>query len=463
MQNRVPLSLKTQSLKRDIRYVRYIEHIKHIKSGIKRVLFCAYLVLAFLSLSACEQQKQPQVNADKQQDNALKETQQDQSITEIFSEGFYGDQEGQGELVSSAKLNTPLPDQELDKESVQELGQELSQELEPIQQESQDDVAANDDDFVDEPDPNTKLIKDLGFSPAEELLTTNEMGVPAKPYCLNTDGAITESKTSITIEEACRKISNRLASVTMNSCLAAKLKYTGCASVKDFPILVSEFLPIKGKTPQGRILLVGGTHGDELTSVSTTFRWIDKLNRFHSGLFNWRLIPMMNPDGVLNRHAQRTNHNGVDLNRNLPSEDWENTALKYWETKVGKNPRRYPGTSPASEPETQWLLDEINTFKPDVIISIHAPYGVVDFDSLLLNTAPKSLGKLHLNLLGTYPGSLGNYAGINLNIPVITLELPNAWEMPSQKETTKIWEDIVQWLKKNIKPEDLPEDTDQPS
>jgi len=59
MQNRVPLSLKTQSLKRDTRYVRYIEHIKHIKSGIKRVLFCAYLVLAFLSLSACEQQKQP--------------------------------------------------------------------------------------------------------------------------------------------------------------------------------------------------------------------------------------------------------------------------------------------------------------------------------------------------------------------------------------------------------------------
>jgi len=124
---------------------------------------------------------------------------------------------------------------------------------------------------------------------------------------------------------------------------------------------------------------------------------------------------------------------------------------------------RFRFTSPASEPETQWLLDEINTFKPDVIISIHAPYGVVDFDSLLLNTAPKSLGKLHLNLLGTYPGSLGNYAGINLNIPVITLELPNAWEMPSQKETTKIWEDIVQWLKKNIKPEDLPEDTDQPS
>ena len=96
------------------------------------------------------------------------------------------------------------------------------------------------------------------------------------------------------------------------------------------------------------------------------------------------------------------------------------------------------------------LLHSLQNQQPDAIISVHAPYGVVDFDSLLLNTAPKSLGKLHLNLLGTYPGSLGNYAGINRNIPVITLELPHSWEMPSIGESNEIWEDIVQWLKKNV-------------
>lgn len=299
-------------------------------------------------------------------------------------------------------------------------------------------------------DPNAQLIQDLGFATAQDtqILNTEEEQAH-KPFCLGSN----EGVSAVNIEQACERISKRLASVSMKSCLAANLTATGCHSVQEFPILVSTFLPIEGKKPQGRILLIGGTHGDELTSVSMTFRWIEKLNKFHSGLFNWRLIPMMNPDGVLNRKAQRTNYNGVDLNRNLPSENWENTALKYWETKVGKNPRRYPGTKSASEPETQWLLDEISSFKPDAIISIHAPYGVVDFDSLLLNTAPKSLGKLHLNLLGTYPGSLGNYAGMNLNIPVITLELPNAWEMPSQKDSTKIWEDIVQWLKKNINSE----------
>jgi protein MpaA len=228
----------------------------------------------------------------------------------------------------------------------------------------------------------------------------------------------------------------------MQVCRAAKLSYSNCNSVNGFPILVREFPPLPNREPQGRILVVGGTHGDELTSISVTFRWIEKLNQYHSGLFHWHVVPMMNPDGVLKKAASRTNQNGVDLNRNMPSEDWHE--------KKDENPRRYPGERPASEPEVQWMIDEINTFDPDAIISVHAPYGVIDFDALLLNTAPKSLGRLRLNLLGTYPGSLGNYAGINRNIPVITLELPHAWVMPSEAETTKIWEDIVGWLRKNI-------------
>jgi len=224
----------------------------------------------------------------------------------------------------------------------------------------------------------------------------------------------------------------------------------GCESVKGFPIVTTSFLPVDDKTPQGKILIIGGTHADELTSVSTVFKWIEKLNKFHSGLFHWHIAPIMNPDGLFQRSASRTNHNGVDLNRNMPTDDWHSNAILYWETKGGKNPRKYPGKNPSSEPETQWLIDEINNFQPDAIISVHAPYGIVDFDSLLLKNAPKSLGKLHLNLLGTYPGSLGNYAGINRNIPVITVELPHAWEMPSDKEISKIWEDIVGWLKTNI-------------
>ena len=58
-----------------------------------------------------------------------------------------------------------------------------------------------------------------------------------------------------------------------------------------------------------------------------------------------------------------------------------------------------------------------------------------------------------MNLLGTYPGSLGNYAGIQRKIPVVTIELPYAGIMPTNKEINGIWRDLVRWLRKNINEE----------
>lgn len=356
-------------------------------------------------------------------DSATLETEQAQTqqAGELLEEGFYGD-----------NLN------DSDKQTNDTIGSTNSLEA-SAQKESINNVSEQDTEVKN-------IVEELGFSAAEDDDSLNSTDAPAEIFCI-TNQAI---ELAASEPQACQRISNRLASVSFENCSSANLVPSGCASVDGFPILVREFAPVEQIKPQARILLIGGTHGDELTSVSVTFRWIEKLNSHHSGLFHWRIAPMMNPDGVLNRHASRTNQNGVDLNRNLPSDDWEALAHNYWETKSGKNARKFPGDKAGSEPETQWLIDEINSFKPDAIISVHAPYGVVDFDALLLNAAPKSLGKLHLNLLGTYPGSLGNYAGINRNIPVITLELPHSWEMPSEKETTKIWEDIVAWLKKNV-------------
>ncbi|GAA6138001.1 hypothetical protein NBRC116583_17480 [Arenicella sp. 4NH20-0111] len=303
------------------------------------------------------------------------------------------------------------------------------------------------------PEPNAeadKLIESIGFAESEDALTIAAPDAEdMPPACADATSPASDTR-SISDSEFCTKIGNRLASVSEKACKTYNLQPTGCKSVLGTPLMLKEFPPLEGKDPLGKVLLIGGTHGDELTSVSVVFRWIGTLREFHSGLFHWRVLPVMNPDGLLKRSAERTNENGVDLNRNLPSTDWDKNAIAYWQNKNGKDPRKFPGDLPNSEPETQWLVDEIKRFKPDAIIAVHAPYGVVDFDAQQLNTAPKSLGKLHLNLLGTYPGSLGNYAGINLNIPVITLELPHAWEMPSENDSDKIWEDIVSWLKKNL-------------
>jgi len=251
------------------------------------------------------------------------------------------------------------------------------------------------------------------------------------------------------VSNFCKKINARLSSVSYKDCLASNHKLSPFNSVNGQPIVVTEFPPKENREPLGRVLIIGGTHGDELTSVSTAYKWIDNLNQFHSGLFHWHIAPVINPDGVLPRPAKRTNANGVDINRNLPTPDWEKQSLLRWE-KSDKNARRNPGTKPASEPETQWIMHEIATFKPDAIISIHAPYGILDFDSPKLKTAPSKFGKLKLNLLGTYPGSLGNYAGIEKQIPVLTLELPNAQYMPPKEEIDAIWTDMIRWLKKRL-------------
>ncbi|MEM7358004.1 MAG: M14 family murein peptide amidase A [Pseudomonadota bacterium] len=356
------------------------------------------------------------------------------------------------EVLADQELVESPDSQDYKKDELSILGEGFYQDTDHVEPafdtQGAEEFVGNQSEFIG--DERDSIVEDFAFSTLDDGVVSGTLK-PAMPgpYCLGLPSTETEH-TAVTLPQACKRISDRLASVSYQDCELALLERSFCDSVTGFPILFREFPPLPSKKPQGRILVIGGTHGDELTSVSVVFRWIKKLNKYHSGLFHWHIAPMMNPDGVLKRAATRVNENGVDLNRNMPSDDWQANALRYWEDKQGKNPRRYPGEEAASEPETQWLIDEINEFKPDAIISVHAPYGVVDFDSLLLNTAPKSLGKLHLNLLGTYPGSLGNYAGINRNIPVITLELPHAWVMPSEAETTKIWEDIVSWMRKNI-------------
>ena len=291
-------------------------------------------------------------------------------------------------------------------------------------------------------DPITESL-----TPAEKILKTILADNPPIDYA---NVSLSEEQTTI-IENYCQKISKRLSSVSLTLCRDSNHRISPFNTINGLPIVVSEFAPKPQKKPLGKILVIGGTHGDELTSVSTAYKWIENLNKFHTGLFHWHIAPAINADAVLSRPATRQNSNGVDLNRNLPTPDWEKQSAIRWE-KLSQDPRKAPGKQAASEPETQWIMHEIATFKPDAIVSIHAPYGLLDFDAPKLSTAPKNFGRLQLNLLGTYPGSLGNYAGIQEQIPVLTLELANASSMPSQNELNAIWGDMIRWLKVQLNP-----------
>lgn len=245
----------------------------------------------------------------------------------------------------------------------------------------------------------------------------------------------------------CLSYAKRLGSVYKSDCRTKEFLESGYRSIQQRPILLRDFgADDSGRKP--RVLVVGGIHGDELSSISIVFAWMRKLDIASDLSFYWRLTPSANPDGLFQRKAQRTNQHGVDLNRNFPTPNWAKESELYWVRRTGKNPRRYPGPAPLSEPESRWLFEEIERFKPDVIVSVHAPFGIVDFDGP--STPPRRLGRLQLNLLGTYPGSLGNYAGIQKGIPVLTVELPSAGIMPSANDQDRIWIDLLDWLNKRI-------------
>jgi protein MpaA len=244
--------------------------------------------------------------------------------------------------------------------------------------------------------------------------------------------------------ELCSEVGRKLGSVSVEDCLSQNLVHSGF-SIARRSLAFKDYPPVAGREPLGRVLVIGGIHGDEFSSVSVLIKWMKILDKNHSGLFHWRFVPTANPDGLLNRKSQRQNQNGVDLNRNFPTSDWKVNALSYWEHKTNRNPRRYPGPYQASEPETQWLVKQISEFNPEAIISLHAPYHLVDYDGP--PTAPEVLGGLSLRRLGVYPGSLGNYAGIDLEMPIVTVELKSAGIMPRKKEIEGMWRDLVRWLR----------------
>ncbi len=255
----------------------------------------------------------------------------------------------------------------------------------------------------------------------------------------------------------CKRLAVRLPDVSVAACQASNLQPSGGVSTNGFPILSRQISSAdRGDRKPLRVMLLGGIHGDEMTSSAVVFKWLQQTQMPLAREFFWDVVPVLNPDGLLAARPSRVNARGVDLNRNFPTPDWQQEAPRYWSKATASDPRRFPGKGPLSEAETRWLKAEIDRFKPNVIVSVHAPFGVLDFDGPA--PVPERFGRLQFNRVGVYPGSLGNYSGLHRNIPVITIELPNAQAMPPAKEVDRIWIDMLTWIKLNVhRSTDLPQ------
>jgi protein MpaA len=135
------------------------------------------------------------------------------------------------------------------------------------------------------------------------------------------------------------------ASVTASTS-ALPPRQTIASSVQGRPIELYTF----GSGPW-RVLIIGGIHGSE-HGGPVARKFIEYLEEHPSavpgGTF-LQLVPGANPDGEAAK--TRGNANGVDINRNFPSQNWQrqlNTGDRPTSGLTG-------GTSPGSEPETAAL------------------------------------------------------------------------------------------------------------
>ncbi|MDP2448310.1 MAG: M14 family murein peptide amidase A [Polaromonas sp.] len=246
----------------------------------------------------------------------------------------------------------------------------------------------------------------------------------------------------------CDDFVRKLPNLKRSLCDAAQLQATAARSVKGQTLWKRD---VKPEDVRQRVLVLGAIHGDELSSTSVALHWIrlaEETTAPWSQAIHWRFIPALNPDGLLASPPRRVNANGVDLNRNFPTPFWERDAKVYWEKRTRKDPRRWPGTKPLSEPESRFLHQEMQSFKPHLIVSIHAPYGVLDFDGP--SVPPSKLGRLYLDQVGIFPGSLGNYGGVHKGVPVVTIELPNAMRTPLDAEMRQMWLDLLRWMTERV-------------
>ncbi len=252
----------------------------------------------------------------------------------------------------------------------------------------------------------------------------------------------------------CDELVGKLPNLSAALCASANLQPSGARSVKGRVLYQRD---VSAEGAKLRVLVIGGIHGDELSSSSVAFHWIRLASQEPPQMpmpVHWRFVPALNPDGLLDKPARRVNANGVDLNRNFPTPAWERDAKVYWEQRTRKDPRRYPGPKPLSEPETRFIHEEIQSFKPNLIVSIHAPYGVLDFDGP--SVPPSKLGRLYLDQVGIFPGSLGNYGGVYKGVPVVTIELPNSMRTPLDAETRQMWLDLLRWTSERLVDQSTP-------
>lgn len=196
-------------------------------------------------------------------------------------------------------------------------------------------------------------------------------------------------------------------------------------------------LNVCGNLNNPKVLVIGVVHGDE-PQGETLIRDYLESTKFKTKL---AFIPR------LNASETRVNKNGVDLNRNFPSKNWTKS----------KKDDYFGGDEPASEVETKFVIHIVEKYKPQLILTLHAPYKVVNIDGGNNIEEARRIGKKISEIIGypvkedigyPTPGSFGTWAGTERNIPVITLELDeNILESEEKNNVSEIFKMLESYVR----------------
>ena len=96
------------------------------------------------------------------------------------------------------------------------------------------------------------------------------------------------------------------------------------------------------------------------------------------------------------------------------------------------------GIEGLSEPESRILHDLIVSRKPVRIVTLHQPLICLDYDGPAepISRFMNMYCSLPVKKLGGRPGSLGSFAGIDMNIPIVTVEFKKS---DSQLTANEMW------------------------
>jgi len=169
-----------------------------------------------------------------------------------------------------------------------------------------------------------------------------------------------------------------------------------------------------------RLLVFGGIHGDEPSSVEAVDELATRLTAgAGSGGRLW-LLPALNPDGLA--AGRKNSASDVDLNRNFPARSFVPNVDR------SHAPGYDPGPRPLSEPETAALARFLEEERVEAVVAVHAPFACVNYDgpaAAWAEAVSTACGWPVRPQIGyPTPGSLGSWLGIDRGIPILTLELP---------------------------------------